>query len=317
MTTIEWTEITDNIIVAIIGGWWCRMISEGCVNCYAARLNQSDYFGGNRLAYTGQPPELKLRTEIIDGWARMTKPKKHFVASMTDIFGDWVPSDWIFRFLDGMVAAPKQTFQLLTKRAEIMQAAVVAYCRARGIKALPPNIWGGVSVENQRRGDERIPFLLNTPFAVRFLSVEPLLSEFNLMRPLLDFKFKFCDGASIHELKDRVNSMPWIDWVIVGGESGPGARPCNIEWIRSIVRQCKAGGVACFVKQLGQNATVRNDSEDECWPGSTIPIRDEYEPTFQGEDAPLQFMHRKGGDPEEWPEDLRCVREFPAVEVAG
>lgn len=283
-TNIEWTDVTDNIIVAKGGGWWCRKISEGCANCYAAALNQSDYFGGNHLPYAGKPPELKLRTEIINSWARQTKPKKHFVASMTDIFGDWVPSEWIFRFLDGMVVAPKQTFQLLTKRADVMQSAVIAYCSERGIKTLPPNIWGGVSVENQKRGDERIPLLLGTPFAVRFLSVEPLLEHVNL-------KLFRCLRGVFNE--DRGYHL---DWCIVGGESGPGSRPCEPQWIRSIVQQCRAASVPVFVNQLGANVFWN--------PNHDAPSQ------YADHVAAFEIKHKKGGDPSEWPEDLR-VRQFP------
>src|SRR5262245_62535311 len=123
-TSIEWTDITDNIIVVEGGGWWCRRISPGCDHCYAEALNQNTFFGGNKLPYRGTAPSLKLRTEIIDGWARLRKPKKHFVSSMTDIFGEWVSREMIFAFLDGMRAAPLQTFQLLTKRPAVMLSEV-------------------------------------------------------------------------------------------------------------------------------------------------------------------------------------------------
>src|SRR5262245_55416460 len=117
-TNIEWTDVTDNIIVAEGGGWWCRRISPGCDHCYAEEINQNPFFGGNKLPYRGASPALKLREEIIGGWARQKKSKKHFVASMTDIFGEWVPREMVFKFLDGMLRAPRQTFQLLTKRPQ-------------------------------------------------------------------------------------------------------------------------------------------------------------------------------------------------------
>lgn len=125
-SSIEWTDVTDNIIAAVDEhggqrGWWCRKISPECLNCYAEVLNQSDYFNGNKLRYAGEPPVLKLREDIIDGWARQRKSRKHFVASMTDVFGEWVPQSWIFRFLDGMWRAPLQIFQVLTKRAANMR----------------------------------------------------------------------------------------------------------------------------------------------------------------------------------------------------
>jgi protein gp37 len=154
MTAIQWTDVTDNIIVAVDEagnhhGWWCKKISPGCAHCYAEDLNQSTYFNGNKLKYSGSPPVLKLREDIIDSWARQRKPKKHFVCSMTDVLGEWVPRAWIFRYLDGMVAAPQQIFQVLTKRADVALREIAAYCEARGIAKLPANIWIGVSVEDQ------------------------------------------------------------------------------------------------------------------------------------------------------------------------
>lgn len=274
-TAIQWTDVTDNIIVASQGGWWCRKLSPGCANCYAAKLNDSTYFKGNHLPYSGKPPELKLREEIIDGWKRQRNPKRHFVASMTDVFGDWVPQEWVNAFLSGMTLAPRQTFQVLTKRADVMRDRVSEWLRSTGRAEVPPNIWLGVSVEDQKRAVERIPILLSIPAKVRFLSVEPLLSGVDLDPPAI--RWLTCPKR--------------IDWVIIGGESGLGARPCNVEWIRSIVQQCKAAGVACFTKQLG-----------------SVPV--------QGENNSILYdggpTHPKGGDPSEWPEDLR-VRQFPSV----
>jgi protein gp37 len=134
-----------------------------------------------------------------------------------------------------------------------------------------PNVWLGVSVENQQYADERIPLLLQTPAALRFISAEPLLG------PL--------------DLQPAVRYAP-IDWVIVGGESGPGARPFDLAWARSIVQQCQAAGVACFVKQVGAKPVFE---------GTPVGV-------FEGYD----YEDPKGGDPSEWPEDLR-VREFPGV----
>src|SRR5262245_32417058 len=96
-TGIEWTDVTDNIIRAENGGWWCRKISPGCENCYAEQINLNPFFGGNKRPYRGAPPTLELREDIIESWARQKKSKKHFVASMTDIFGEWMPQDIIFK----------------------------------------------------------------------------------------------------------------------------------------------------------------------------------------------------------------------------
>lgn len=280
-TAIQWTDVTDNIIVVKGGGWWCRKISDGCKNCYAAKLNQSAFFGGNKLAYSGPEPELELRRDILESWARQRKPKRHFVASMTDVFGDWVPMQWIFEFLDAMAAAPDQTFQILTKRADVMARAVTAWRQLREFRKVPKNIWLGVSIENQKCADERIPVLLKISAAVRFLSIEPLLERVDLQYPCFN-------GA------DSLQSLEGLHWVIVGGESGRKARPCNVEWIRSIVQQCKAARVPCFVKQLGSE--------------STEIIKD----GFGSDAATVKYkrQHPKGGDPAEWPANLR-VREFP------
>jgi protein gp37 len=258
-TSIQWTDVTDNIIVAAEGGWWCRKISDGCKNCYAAKLNQSSYFGGNHLPYSGLPPDLKLRTEIIHAWANQRKAKKHFVESMSDVFGEWVPRNWIWLYLDGMVRAPRQTFQVLTKRSDVMLREVVLWLDAARGLVVPEHIWVGVSVEN-RATLHRVDDLRRVPATTRFLSIEPLLEDVGTL-----------DLTGIH-------------WVIVGGESGPGARPCNVEWIESIVEQCRAANVPVFVKQLGAK------------------------PVQNGQ--PLKLDNRKGGEMDEWPGRLR-IRQFP------
>jgi protein gp37 len=269
MTKIAWTDVTDNIIVAADGGWWCRKISDGCTNCYAARLNQSDYFHGNKLPYSGEPPKLLLKSNVIKAWARQTKSKKHFVASMTDVFGEWVSRDWQYEMLDGMRAAPSQIFQVLTKRADVAVKAMCDWKWLSKIKTPPANIWLGFSAENQEAFNLRWPYMRTLAYLgfTVFASLEPLLSPIQLPN---DFLLLHGDV-----------------WVITGGESGPKARPCDISNIRSIVEQCKASGVACFVKQLGAKPFMGVK-------GFGPPIRDS-----------------KGGDPSEWPEDLR-IREFPA-----
>lgn len=227
-TLIEWTDVTDNIIVVKGGGWWCRMISEGCTECYAARLNQSAFFAGNKLAYTGTAPELVLRREIMAGWARQTKARLHFVASMTDVMGDWVPMEWRIEMLDAMTAAPKQIFQILTKRADELLRTVNRWCEIRNRRHLPDNIWPGVSVENQRRADERMIELRAVKANYRWVSYEPAL--------------------------EPVNWKGWefISWMVSGGESGPGARPSHPACHRGARDWCRAHGIAYFFKQWGE-----------------------------------------------------------------
>jgi protein gp37 len=234
MTSIEWTDVTDNIIVAESGGWWCRHASPGCDHCYAEAINQNSFFGGNGLAYRGAPPTLRLRQEIIDSWARQRKPKKHFVASMTDVFGDWVPRWMIFQFLDGMLAAPRQTFQVLTKRADVMLREVRAWLEERGHGTLPANIWPGVTAENQEWADRRREAFHELPALVKFVSYEPTLGPVN-----------------------------WAGWefvsqIIVGGESGQNARPADPQWFRDTRDWCQANGIAFFFKQMCEGGKKLN-----------------------------------------------------------
>ncbi len=289
-TSIQWTDVTDNIIVVKGGGWWCRKISPGCANCYAATLNQNAFYGGNKLAYSGAVPELVLKRDILDGWARMRKSKKHFVASMTDVFGDWVDIEWQFEFLDAMAAAKEQTFQVLTKRAEQMRDVVASWLLKREFRHVPSNIWLGVSVENNATRT-RIGNLKSIP-CVRFLSLEPLLEDLSSL------------------------DLSEIQWVIVGGESGPKARPCDVEWIRNIVKECQAQDVACFVKQLGSRI-AGNANEfyiyQAHYPGGnrfTTPIIGGNAGKCSAGYESFTLNDKKGGTMSSWPIDLR-VREFP------
>jgi protein gp37 len=175
-----------------------------------------------------------------------------------------------------------------------------------------PNVWLGTSAEDQQRLDERVPHLLRCPAAVRFLSLEPLLGKLDLSA--------YFGGEYVALPGDRVvpNYNFGIHQIIVGGESGPHARPCDVAWIRSIVKQCADAGVPCYVKQLGSNVLIRNDSFDE-WPREGDELRyDEDDIGFrhQGDLVRVRLRDPKGGDPSEWPEDLR-VREFPVVGAKG
>ena len=213
------------------------------------------------------------------------KPTTWFVNSMSDLFHESLSNEEIAAVFGVMAACPQHTFQVLTKRPrrarewfEWIAASPVSQGgptvnAERGVRwhawqylgdlkvydpARPwvwplPNVWLGVSAEDQQRADERIPLLLDTPAAVRFVSAEPLLGPIDFTRidfPGLNlpptFRFDALAGGG------NETSTPWkIDWIVAGGESGPGARPCAIEWIESIVRQCRWAGTACFVKQLG------------------------------------------------------------------
>ena len=229
MSKIEWTDVTDNpITVKDGGGHWCRKISEGCANCYAEAINTGNRFDfASGLTYTGKAPELELNYEMLAKRARMRSPKRHFVCSMTDWCGDWIPRDWQLSILDAMIAAPNQTFMLLTKRAEILPEIVNSYLDG----FLWRNVWFGVSVENQATANSRLKHLASIHPKVRtFVSFEPLLAPVIL-------------GAYAQ----------YIDLAIVGAESGKGARPMDEDWVRSLRDEVKAANKAFFYKQRAVN----------------------------------------------------------------
>lgn len=209
---IEWTERTWNPVSG------CTKVSPGCKNCYAETMARRlkamgapGYENGFRL--TLQPQRLKQPL------ARRT-PTVWFVNSMSDLFHDDVDDAYIDRVLDVVQQSPQHTYQILTKRAERLSA----YFSTRSV---PANVWLGVSVENRKHGKPRIDSLRKVPARIRFLSIEPLLED---LGPL---------------------NLAYIHWVIVGGESGPKARPMKPEWVRNIQDQCQKAGVAYFFKQWG------------------------------------------------------------------
>ncbi len=208
---IEWTESTWNPVTG------CTKISPGCKNCYAKRMAE-------RLQLMGQPNyvngfDLTLQPQALEIPLRWKKPQRIFVNSMSDMFHEDVPLDFIIRIFDVMRRAHWHDFQVLTKRAERLQRLSPSLDWAA-------NIWMGVSVENARY-THRVDCLRRTGATVKFLSIEPLIAPVGEM-----------DLSGIH-------------WVIAGGESGPGARPMKREWVVDIRRQCRAAGAAFFFKQWG------------------------------------------------------------------
>ncbi len=267
MSNIEWSDMSVNPIHLIRedgshGGHWCRKVSPGCAQCYSETQNQSNYFKfASHLPYSGKAPDnLIFDEKVMQELVKTRSPKKIFLCSMTDLFGDWVSDEWIDRAFAYMAIASQHTFQILTKRPERMREYFLSENRDSKISNwattfdksdsdqiisvnLPlQNVWLGTSVENQKAADDRIPSLLQTPASVRFLSCEPLLESIDLNKCFRTSK----DGYE----------LTWLDYlnlIIVGGESGIGARPCHVDWIRSLVRQCQPTNVAVFVKQLGSN----------------------------------------------------------------
>lgn len=287
-TMIEWTDATWNPIVG------CSVISPGCTNCYAMKLAGTRM--KNHPTRQGLTDESKAGP-VWNGQVRFNekellkplswrKPRKIFVCAHSDLFQEAVPDEWIDKVFAIMALCPQHTFQVLTKRPERMREHInrnrhngcgfdkvlggellhhyTAVIR-RGIKvpvfALPlPNVWLGVSVEDQSRADERIPVLLATPATKRFVSAEPLLGPVDLPQ-IVSREGEIFNSLSLEEwaafpdapeVKHTPGAGNLIDWVIVGGESGTGARPMHPNWVRSLRDQCKAADVPFFFKQWGE-----------------------------------------------------------------
>jgi protein gp37 len=258
-TSIEWTQKTWNPVTG------CTKVSPGCDHCYAEGIARR--FAGSKAFPNGF--EVTLHPERLDAPLRWRKPARVFVNSMSDLFHQDVPDEYIARVFAVMATTPQHTYQILTKRHGRMRSLLsredfrrrvrVELAELRGLMvsdvAVPwplKNVWLGVSVEDQQRAGLRIPALLDTPAAVRFLSCEPLLG--------------------------RVHLYDWLglDWVIVGGESGPGARRMELDWAESLVDQCRAGQIACFVKQLGSAHGPHKGGDFDTWPAE-LQVR-EYPP---------------------------------------
>jgi protein gp37 len=259
-TSIEWTDASWNPIVG------CTEVSPGCANCYAARL------AATRLRNTPQYKDLAALSGKYDGdvngvrvssrWAGQLRflperleeplhwrqPRKIFVCDMGDLFHESVPAELIAQVFMVMRDCPQHTFQVLTKRPQRM-LDIIGHDSPYSKNPLR-NVWVGVSVENQHFADERIPLLLATPAAVRWISAEPLLGPVNLR----DIQGK----DYLHEAKLAGATIPRaLDWIVCGGESGPNARPMHPDWARSLRDQCLAAGVPFFFKQWGEWADPR------------------------------------------------------------
>lgn len=239
-TTISWTNKTWNPTVG------CSRVSDGCRRCYAERTYRRFHKGA--LPWTAENAGVNVHCI----WGRLPqpshwrKPAMVFVDSMSDLFHEKVPDDFISSVWNQMRNNDRHTYQILTKRPKRM-LEWVGYWYPRG-STPPSNIWLGVSTENQIAADERIPLLLQTPAAVRFLSCEPLLGSIDLK--LFDrTSHYYCDEGTDDDPTPAHRCKAPIDWVIVGGESGPGYRPMDLDWARAIRDQCRSAGVPFFFKQ--------------------------------------------------------------------
>jgi protein gp37 len=231
-SAIEWTDATWNPVRG------CTKISPGCKHCYAETF--AERWRGIEGHPYGQGFDLRLVPEKLSEPLRWKRPRRVFVNSMSDLFQDGVDDDFIRSVFDTMNRADWHTYQVLTKRAERMRDVTRALPHELVHRA---HIWLGVSVEDRRYGLPRVDLLREVPAAVRFLSIEPLLPDLGDI-----------DLSGIH-------------WVIVGGESGPGARRMEEAWVRSIQRQCEAQKVPFFFKQWGgvQKSKAGRTLDDRTW----------------------------------------------------
>lgn len=274
ITTIGWTSTIDpdgTIAPGYTANPWmgCVRVSPGCQHCYAESFVVNRF----KLPVWGPASTTKrVRTKAawvnVPRWNKAAKlagvRRKVFVASLADVFEDHpMLPEWRRDFLTLLERCTSLDVQLLTKRPE----NVVKMVPEAWLKMWPAHIWVGATAEDRKRMAERSVALRDVPALVRFLSCEPLLEDLGSM------------------------DLTGIDWAIIGGESGTGARPFNIEWARNIIRECRKSATAIFVKQFGAVPVTGG--------GTRIELVDSSH----------------GGDPEEWPKDLR-IREFPVVRNA-
>jgi protein gp37 len=213
---IEWTDATWNPVRG------CIKISPGCKHCYAETF--AERFRGVKGHPYEQGFDLRLIAEKVTEPLRWKKPRMIFVNSMSDLFQDGVADSYIIEIAQVMNASNRHIFQVLTKRSERMRHMLEDSLR---FVSTCYHIWWGVSVEDKKYGLPRVEHLRSAPAAIRFLSIEPLLEDLGVL------------------------DLSGINWVIVGGESGPGARPMNQQWVGSILQQCNAANVPFFFKQWG------------------------------------------------------------------
>mgnify|MGYP004417313778 CR=1 FL=1 len=303
-TNIAWATDVWNPISG------CTKVSPGCLHCYAAALDKRFHRDGPYVPWTVAAQRkadknnvqkmhtVHLHPERLDAPLHWKRPRRIFVNSMSDLFHEDVPDEFIGKVFMTMAMSPMHTFQVLTKRPErIMKWFEWAdshkvYKDSDGKEGfapiLPrwninrgpwplPNVWLGVSVENQRYANERLPLLAQCPAAVRFVSAEPLLGPLDL-RSWLWGKL---DCRCLEE--ERIEHPDWphpnycwkevpLSWVIVGGESGPGHRPMKVEWVQSLADQCSAAGVPLFVKQgSGLWPGQQDDLPDSLWARKEMP----------------------------------------------
>lgn len=246
-TGIEWTDATWNPVTG------CTKVSPGCDNCYAETF--AERWRGTPGHYFENGFDVQLRPDKLELPLRWKRPRRIFVNSMSDLFHDDVPGSYIGRVWDVMAQCPQHTFQILTKRHARMKSVVGTFTWDR---APLPNVWLGVSAENQQWADIRIPALLDTPAAVRFVSAEPLLGPIDICESLALWKPPMDHPAWGGK---RLPAREVLHWLIAGGESGRGARPMNPDWVRQLRDDCERGGIAFLFKQWGGRTPKANGRE--------------------------------------------------------
>jgi len=244
-TNIGWTNETWNPVTG------CSRVSPGCEHCYAEALSLR--MGWSAKPWTNQNAAANVKThhDRVNQPLSWRTPRRVFVNSMSDMFHPLVPDSFLDKCFAVMAQASRHTFQILTKRPERM----LDYCEKRGVGLPLPNVWLGVSCEDQRRADERLPLLLETPAAVRFVSLEPLLGPIDFPLP--------CDG-----------SVFWggLHWGIIGGESGPQYRPMQVEWAQGIADTFAWAHVPLYVKQdSGPRPGKQGRLSDALWARKEYP----------------------------------------------
>lgn len=355
---IKWCDETWNPIRG------CSRVSAGCVNCYAESV--AHRFNAPGLPYEGLTKDgrwngtVRLVPDHLADPLRWQKPRKIFVNSMSDLFHESLDAKTIATVFGIMAAASRHTFQVLTKRPGRMRrwfdwiehnarsvlfthadealtdAGEPMFAKTRsnlsGSGPWPlPNVWLGVSVEDQKTADARIPILLDTPAAVRFVSYEPALGPVDFARWVrpeypshaLGVSSAYVIGEQARWRKtwgdpptleppktvaDVLAPEPFrrLSWIIVGGESGPRARPFDVGWARSTVKQCVAARVACFVKQMGSVPVLFGGTNaSNPWPPET-----KFHAPDENTRQRVNLNDSHGADPAEWPASLR-VQEFP------
>ena len=244
-TNIAWTDYTWNPITGCTAG------SAGCKNCYAKAVHER--------FYDTPFSEIVFHEDRLTEPFKVKKPSKIFIGSMTDLFQDGVDFKYINEIIVQVSKNPQHTFQILTKRPDRMKRYFDGWEDGSGGKYHFPNLWLGVTAENQEQADKRIPILLDTPAAKRFVSIEPMIGEIDLTRIMKDNKLQNGVGPlGINSLLGSTflgTSIPALNWIIVGGESGAKSktREMKSEWVRKLYLQCVESRTPFFFKQWGSH----------------------------------------------------------------